>query len=96
MKLAAAARLHGAAGGEAGEGVAGSAVGELVAEVIAVGVLAREVEEVDAREDDEEAAEKRNCVYGGCGVEALEEQAGCDERAGCEGYVVEGVDTIFC
>jgi hypothetical protein len=64
--------LHGAAGREAREGVAGGAVGELVAEVIAVGIFAREVEEVDARKDDKEATEKRDCVYSGSGVEALE------------------------
>ena len=61
---------------------------------VAVGVVAREVEQVDAGEDDKEAAEKRDCVYGGGGVEALEEQEGGCEGAGREGYVVEGVDTI--
>ena len=61
----AAARLHTTASGEAGDGVGGEAVGEVVAEVlVAVGVFAAEVEQVDAGEDDEEAAEERDCVYG--------------------------------
>jgi hypothetical protein len=58
----------------------------------AVGVFSREIEEVDAGKDDEEAAEQGDGVYGGGGVEALEEEAGGDEGAGGEGDVVEGVD----
>jgi len=42
---------------------------------IAVGVLSREVKEVYTGEDDEETAEKRDGIYGGGGVEALEEEA---------------------
>lgn len=59
---------------------------------VAVGVVAREVEEVYAGEDDEEAAEQGDGVDGGGGVEALEEEAGGDKGAGGEGDVVEGVD----
>lgn len=60
---------------------------------MAVRIGAGEVQQVDAREDDEEAAEEGDCVYGrGC-VEAAEEEEGGDESEGCEGYVVEGVDT---
>lgn len=58
----------------------------------AVGVFAREVEEVDAGEDGQEAAEQRDGVDGVGGVEAAEEDEGGEEREGCEGYVVEGVD----
>jgi hypothetical protein len=79
LRFAATSTLHGAAGREAGNGVGGRAVGEGRAEVaVAVGVVAREVEEVDAGEDDEEAAEKGDCVYGRGGVEALEEEEGGD------------------
>ena len=72
------------------------------AEVGAVRVFAGEVQEVDAREDGEEAAEEGEgvgCV--GC-VEAAEEDEGGEEGEGCEGYVVEGVDSgkgtleLFC
>jgi len=62
-------------------------------QVAAFGVFAREVEEVDAGEDDEEAAEQGDGVDCVGGVEALEEDEGGAEGAGCEGYVVEGVDT---
>tara|TARA_R110002003_G_scaffold244_4_gene17418 strand:- start:2262 stop:2459 length:198 start_codon:yes stop_codon:yes gene_type:complete len=61
---------------------------------VAVGILAREVQKVDAREDDEEAAEEGDCVHSGSGIEALEEEEGRDERAGGEGYVVERVYTV--
>lgn len=63
---------------------------------VAVGVFAAEVEQVDAGEDDEEAAEEGYCVYGGGGVETLEEETRCDERAGGEAYVIEGVDAVCC
>lgn len=45
---------------------------------MAVGVFAREVEEVDAGEDCEEAAEEGDGVYGVGGVEAAEEDEGGD------------------
>jgi hypothetical protein len=63
---------------------------------VAVRIVAREVEEVDAGEDDEETAEKRDCVDGGCGVEALEQKERCNEGASGKCYVVEGVDAIIC
>lgn len=60
--------------------------------VCAVGVFAREVQQVYAGENYQEAAEERDRVYDrGC-VEALEEEAGGDEGARREGDVVEGVD----
>jgi hypothetical protein len=58
----------------------------------AVWIVAAEVEEVDACEGDEEAAEEGDGVDGFGGVEAAEEDKGCAEGGGCEGYVVEGVD----
>jgi hypothetical protein len=61
---------------------------------VAVGVVAREVEEVYTGEDDEETTKERNRVYGGRSVKALEEEEGCDECAGGEGYVVKWVDTV--
>lgn len=63
---------------------------------VAVGVFAAKVEQIDAREDDEEAAEEGDGVDGGCGVEALEEETGCDEGAGGEADVVKGVDNVGC
>ena len=58
-----------------------------------IGVAAAEVEEVDAGKDDEEAGEEREGVYGVGGVEALEKDEGRAESSGCEGDVVEGVNS---
>ena len=61
---------------------------------MAVRVFLREVEEEDAGEDDEEAAEEGDGVdRGGC-VEALEEDEGGAEDGGGEGYVVDGAYTV--
>ena len=70
------AQLHATAGGKAANGIAGDAVRSVVSvRVCAVGVLAREIQQVYAREDDQETAEQRDGVYGGGCVEALEEEA---------------------
>jgi hypothetical protein len=61
---------------------------------VAVGIVAREIEEVDTGEDDEESAEQRDCVYSRCGVEALEKQERRDEGTSREAYIVEGIHTI--
>lgn len=53
-----------------------------------VGVAAGEVEEVDACEDDEEAGEEGDGVDCVCGVEAAEEDEGCDEGGRCECHIV--------
>jgi len=81
------ARLHAHARAEDPDGVDGDPVDALVgaalvfaadAEVAAVRVFAREVQEVDAGEDCEEAAEEGDGVDGvGC-VEAGEEDEGGD------------------
>jgi hypothetical protein len=63
---------------------------------VAVGVVAREVEKVYAGKDDEEAAEEGDCIYGGCGVEALEQKEGCDECACGECDIVKRVDAVWC
>ena len=89
-----AAGLHAAAGLDARDHVgarhvAGAAAGE---GLCAVGVGAAEVEEVDAREGDEEAAdqgENADCLGR---VKALEEDEGGAEGRGREGDVVEGID----
>lgn len=81
--------------GKSRNAVGRNSVAEAVAECAAtVGVFARKVEEVYAREDDEESAEEGNCVDGVCGIEAAEEKEGRDEGAGGEGNVVEGIDTV--
>ena len=64
--------------------------------LVAIGVLTREVEEVYAGEDDEEAAEQRDGVDSRRSVEALEKQAGCDEGASGESHVVERVHAVYC
>ena len=54
--------------------------------------LARDVEQVDAHEDDEEAAEERDGVDAAGGVEPLEEDGGGDNSAGGETDIVDRVD----
>jgi hypothetical protein len=100
LSVGAAASLHGTAGEGTRHGIGGDAVQIKAAAIsvqlhviVAFGVLTREVEEVDACEDYEEATQERDCVDGVAGVEALEEDKGCDEGAGGEGDVVERVDT---
>ena len=60
----------------------------------AVGIVARKVEQVNAGEDYEEAAEEGDCVDGRRSVETAEEEERGDECAGCEGDVIERVNTI--
>lgn len=64
----------------------GSAVGS---ELLPVRVAAREVEEVDAAEDNEEATEEGDGVDRVGSIETLEEDEGGTEGSSCEGYVVE-------
>lgn len=59
-----------------------------------VRIMSREVQKVDAGEDNEESAEQRNGVHGIGGIETFEEnkrgaQGGCGE-----GDIVEWVNTI--
>lgn len=54
--------------------------------------LARDVEQVDAHEDDKEAAEERDGVDAAGGVEPLEEDGGGDNSAGGETDIVDRVD----
>ena len=61
--------------------------------VVSFGIFAREVEEVDTGEDCEETAQERDRIDSVAGVEASEEDEGCDEGAGGEGDVVQRVDT---
>jgi hypothetical protein len=55
---------------------------------VAFGVFAREIEEIDTSENCKETAQERDCVDGIAGVEALEQDEGCDEGAGGESDVV--------
>lgn len=55
-------------------------------------LFAGDVEEVDAREDDQKANQEGYHVDGGCGVEALEQNERGDKRASGERHVVEWVD----
>jgi hypothetical protein len=100
--VAASSRLHAHACAEAGHAVYRDALHALVlsagiggvadAEVCAVGVFAGEVEEVDAGEDDEEAANEGDGVDGVCRVEAAEEDEGGDEGESRKCDIVEWVD----
>jgi hypothetical protein len=100
LSVRATTRLHGMARQGSREGIGwdtveveAAAVAGYLHVAVALGVFAREVEEVDAGEDDEEAAEKGDCVYGVAGVEALEENKRCDEGAGGKGDVVQRIYT---
>lgn len=70
------------------------AVSHIDSELFAVGVFAREVEQVDTSEDCEESAEKRDGVACVNGVEAPEQDERSDEGKCCKCNVVERVDTV--
>lgn len=91
-----AAELHAAARLDSRDAVGwdGVFVGMPIDEVVAVRVAAGEIEEIDAGEDDEEAAEEGEGIDGVGGVEAAEENEGGAERGGREGDVVERVDSV--
>ena len=59
-------------------------------------VLLGKVQEEDTGEDDEESAEKRDCVYGVGGVEAFEKNEGCQEDGSGERDVVYRTHTAKC
>lgn len=61
---------------------------------MSVGIVSRQVEQVDAGEDDQESAKQGNCVHGIGGVESLEENKRSAERGGRKGDIVEGVDAV--
>lgn len=58
-------------------------------ELLPVRVTAREVEKIDATEDNEEATEEGDGVDRVGSIETLEEDEGGTECSSCEGYVVE-------
>jgi hypothetical protein len=60
---------------------------------VAVRISAREVEKVDAREDDQEAHDQRYRVDGIGGVEASEQDEGSAQHGGGKGHVVDGADS---
>ncbi len=79
---------------QARDAVGGHGVVDVVVqEFVAVGIAAGKVEEINACEDDKEAREKGKGVYGVSGVETLEEDERGAKGGGCEGHVVEGVDS---
>lgn len=90
----ATAVLHANAGLDAGDYIsAHSIAASMSTQPSALGVSAREVEQVDTSEGNEEAANKRERVYRvGC-VEAAEESKGGAQRSRSKGNVVERVDT---
>lgn len=68
------------------------AAGVYAAEICAVWVFSGQVEQIDASEDREEAAEERDGIYGVGGIEAAKQDEGGYKGAGREGHVVERVD----
>jgi hypothetical protein len=72
----------------------GIAVSHIDSKLFAVGVFAREIEQVDTSKDREESAEKGNCVACIDGIEAPEEDERSDEGECCECNVVERIDTV--
>jgi hypothetical protein len=93
-RLLASPQLHTPSCWESRDTIAGRRVREVVAEVVsAVRIVARKIKEIDAGEDDEETAKEGDGVYSRRRVEALEEEERGYEGAGCERYVVEGVNT---
>ena len=88
------ARLHAHACLDARDHVGACGVAAVAARerLGAVRVVAAEVEKVDAREGDEEAADERKGADHVRRVEAVEEDEGRAERGRGEGDIVEGVD----
>lgn len=89
-------RLHTPPRGNAIERTCRNAIlGVLVGyQLVAFGVVAREVEQVDPSKNDKEPAEKGDCVDGIGGVEAAEEYERGTQSSSGEGYVVERVDSV--
>lgn len=94
--VSAAAGLHRAPGLVAGDAVRRhSVVLHLgVDQLVSVRIVPREVQQVDAREDDQEATEQRDRVHGFGGVEALEEDEGGTQRGGGESDIVQRVHAV--
>lgn len=92
IRVCAASSLHTAPSGETGDGVRWRAVGESRAESLsAVGVFARQVEEIYTGKYNKKTTKERNSVDRRRGVEALEQETRSNERASRKGYVVEGI-----
>lgn len=92
----AAAGLHGASGLEACQPIGGDSIFIQLGihQGVSIGVMSREVQEVNTGEDNEESAEQRYCVDGvGC-VEPLEKDEGGAEGCGCKGNIVKWVHTV--
>jgi hypothetical protein len=70
------------------------AVSHVNSKLFAIGVFAREVEQVNTSEDREESAKKGDRVACVDGVEAPEEDERSDEGECCECNIVERVDTV--
>lgn len=62
--------------------------------VPSVRVIAGEIQEVHAGEDDEEAAKQRDGVNGGRGVKTLEKKERGNKRAGSECDIIERIHAI--
>ena len=100
LSFGAAASLHGATGERSRHGIGrdtvqikAAAISVQLHVVVTFGVFAREIEKINTSEDCEETAQKRYRVDSVAGVEASEEDEGCDKSAGGEGDVVQRVDT---
>lgn len=92
--LVAAARLHRSTGLVAGNSIRGdSFVVDLVEHPAAVGIVSRQVQQVDSGENDQESTQQRDCVDGIGGVESLEQNKRCAQRGGRERDIVQRVNT---
>ncbi len=70
------------------------AVSHVNSKLFAIGVFAREVEQIDTSKDCQESAEKGDGVACVDGVEAPEEDERSDEGECCERNIIERVDTV--
>lgn len=92
----ASARLHGSSSLEAGDSVCwDSVLVQLgVDHVVSIGIVSRQIEQVDSGEDNQESAQQGNGVNGIGSVESLEENKRSAERGGRKGDIVEGIDAV--
>lgn len=89
-------RLHGTPGGKARDCVGGDTIVLIVLSsqhLSPVGVVSRQVKEVNTREDDKKTAKQRDCAHSISGVEAFKKNERSTQRSGCECDIIQWIDS---
>lgn len=95
MGIETSPRLHGTPGGKARNCVSGDTIVIVLSSQhrSPVGVVSRQVEEVNTREDDKKTAKQRNCAHSVCGVEAFKKNERSAQCSGCECDIIQRIDS---